>query len=98
MQQLCSHLVVALIALGLVAACASPANPPPARPTAAPAAAAPAQAPPAPAAQAAPPTSAPREPERVTVAWVRSLNIAPYNVAGGRGYYAQEGLAVETAV
>jgi NitT/TauT family transport system substrate-binding protein len=33
----------------------------------------------------------------VTVAWVRSLNIAPYNVAVGRGYYAQEGLAVETA-
>jgi ABC-type nitrate/sulfonate/bicarbonate transport system substrate-binding protein len=97
-QQVYRYLAVALIALGLGGACAPPAGPAPPRPTVAPpAAAAAAQAPAAPAAQAAPPTSAPREPERVTVAWVRSLNIAPYNVAVGRGYYTQEGLAVETA-
>ncbi len=95
MRQALRHLVVALLGLAL-AACAAPTNPPPAQSTAAPAAASPPAAA-TPAAQVAPPTAAPREPERVTVAWVRSLNIAPYNVAVGRGYYTQEGLAVETA-
>jgi NitT/TauT family transport system substrate-binding protein len=89
---------VALLALGLVLGCAPPASAPPSKPTAAPQATAGAAASkPAAAAQAAAPTAAPREPERVSVVWVRSINLAPYNVAVGRGYYTQEGLAVETA-
>lgn len=91
---LCSLIGVA-IASGAVA-CAAPA---PSSGTApsdgpAPASGAPAAvAPTAPAASAA----APRPLERVTAAWVRSLNLAPFNVALGKGYYEQEGLQIETA-
>jgi len=42
-------------------------------------------------------TAPPPAPERVSVAWVRSLNLAPFNVAWGKGYYEQEGLRIETA-
>jgi NitT/TauT family transport system substrate-binding protein len=36
-------------------------------------------------------------PDTVAVGWVRSINLAPFLVAQGKGYYAQEGLAIETA-
>src|SRR5829696_7923027 len=80
----------------LLAACTSSAGPP----ASAPQASGPTSAAVAPTAASAPasaPAAPSREPDKVTVALVRSINSAPFSVAQGRGYYEAEGLAVEPA-
>ena len=88
-----------LLALVGCAPAASPATPAkPAAPAVAPTTAGSANNSTASSASAASPPAAPaREPDKVAVALVRSINSAPFAVAQGRGYYEAEGLAVEPA-
>jgi len=89
-----------LVALALLVSCAPTAAPVPAGgaterqppPSAAPAA-------PTGVSAGATPPEAQRAtaPDTVSVGWVRSINNGPFMAAHGRGYYAEEGLAIETA-
>jgi NitT/TauT family transport system substrate-binding protein len=90
--------LLSMVLVVVLAACAPAASPAPAK--SAPAAAAPSAAtaaPAAPVAAAPAPAQPAAAPETVSVGWVRSINIAPFFVAQRKGYYTQEGLAIETA-
>jgi NitT/TauT family transport system substrate-binding protein len=85
---------LALACVAMLAGCAPAASPAGSAGRSAPTApAASAPAPRAPAAAPAPTPAGPKEP--VHVGWVRSINIGPFFVALGKGYYEQEGLAIE---